>query len=105
MLRSWGTAIFVAVFAFYLFTSSREPAWGDARGMWEVADQLATHQRIEISTRWPEDIPPGRNGKYYGIAPLGPSLIHIPGVGLAQLAHAAAPRYDVLFRPLATHVG
>lgn len=104
-MRSWSAAIFVAVFAFYLATSSREPAWGDAHGMWEVAEQLATKGRIDIATHWPEDIPAGRNGLYYGIAPIGPSLAHVPGVLIAQLGHAISPRYDRLVRPLATHVG
>jgi hypothetical protein len=97
--------IFVAVFALYLASSGREPAWGDARGMWEVADHLVSRGSIDISTHWPEDIPPGRGGKYYGIAPIGPSLIHVPGVLLANLGHAIAPGYDPLVRPLATHVG
>lgn len=105
MLTRWSLAIFVAVFAFYLATSSREPAWGDARGMWAVADHLIARQSIAIDHRWPDDIPAGRHGKYYGIAPIGPSLIHLPGAALAQASHAAAPRYDALVRPLATHVG
>ncbi|HEX4420113.1 MAG TPA: hypothetical protein VH165_19495 [Kofleriaceae bacterium] len=90
--------------AFNLLTSSREPAWGDAHGMWAVADQLVAHHAIDISLRWPEDIPPGRNGKYYGIAPIGPSLVHVPGVGLAGLGHRVAPADDALIRPLATHL-
>jgi len=102
--RRWSLAIFVAVFALYLVSSSREPAWGDARGMWEVANRLVEDGAIDIKTRWPEDIPPGRNGKYYGIAPIGPSLVHVPGAALAQAVHATAPRHDVLVRPLATHL-
>ena len=104
MVRKLPIAIFVAVFSFYLVTTSREPAWGDAHGMWEVADQLVGHQTIAISTRWPEDIPPGRDGRYYGIAPIGPSLVHVPGVVLGRIAHGLAPTYDVLVRPLVTHL-
>ena len=104
-MTRWAATIFVAVLAFNLLSSGREPAWGDARGMWEVADHLASHGAIDISTHWPEDIPPGRGGKYYGIAPIGPSLIHVPGVALAGLGHAIAPSYDPLVRPLATHLG
>ena len=102
--RPASIAIFVAVFSFNMLSSSREPAWGDAHGMWEVAEHLLTRQAIDISIRWPEDIPPGRNGKYYGIAPIGPSLVHLPGVALADLGHAVAPSYDPLVRPLATHL-
>ncbi len=61
-MRAWSIAIFLAVFGWYLLTSSREIAWGDARPMWEVADRLVQHGEIDIKTRWPEDIPPGRNG-------------------------------------------
>jgi hypothetical protein len=102
--RRWTIAIFVAVLAFDLLSSSREPAWGDAHGMWEVADHLVSRQAIDISIRWPEDIPPGPSGKYYGIAPIGPSLVHVPGAALAGLGHAVAPSYDPLVRPLATHL-
>ena len=66
-MRAWYIAIFVAVFGLYLLTSSREPAWGDARPMWDVADRLVQHGAIDIKTRWPDDMPPGRDGKMYGI--------------------------------------
>jgi hypothetical protein len=102
--RRFAGAIFLAVFSFYLVTSSREPAWGDARGMWEVATKLVDKQTIAIDTRWPEDIPPGRDGKYYSIVPIGPSLVHVPGVALLGISHAIEPRNDGLIRPLATHV-
>ncbi len=100
--RSWSLAIFVAVFSLYLVTSSREPAWGDARGMWEVANRLVGERTIAIDVRWPEDIPPGRGGKYYGITPIGTSLVHLPGVVIARAVHGLDPRHDALARPLAT---
>jgi hypothetical protein len=103
--RGVAIAIFVAVLSLNMLSSGREPAWGDARGMWEVAEHLLTQRSIAISTRWPEDIPPGVGGKYYGIAPIGPSLIHLPGAALAGLGHLVAPSYDPLVRPLATHLG
>src|SRR5689334_17294378 len=87
-----------------MLSSSREPAWGDAHGMWEVAEQLVAHGSIAIATRWPDDIPPGRGGKYYGIAPIGPSLVHVPGAAIAAAARAVAPSYDPLVRRLATHL-
>ncbi|HLL21393.1 MAG TPA: hypothetical protein VK427_04635, partial [Kofleriaceae bacterium] len=102
--RRFALAIFLAVFALYLVTSSREPAWGDARGMWEVATRIGHDQTIAITTRWPEDIPPGRGGVYYGITPIGTSLVHLPGVAVLGFSHAVAPKHDVLVRPLATHL-
>src|SRR5688572_13583600 len=104
-MRSWHFAIFVAVFGLYMLTSSREPAWGDARSMWEVADRLVQHGAIDIKTRWPDDIPTGRGGKTYGITPIGPSLAHVPGAALAATSHLIDPKHDVLLRPIFTHVG
>ncbi len=99
----WNLAIFVATFAFYLMTSSREPAWGDANGMWDVANHMLDGE-LHTKVRWPEDIPAGRDGKYYGIAPIGTSLVHVPGAALARLGHAVSPQYDALVRPLAVHL-
>ncbi|HEY5949522.1 MAG TPA: glycosyltransferase family 39 protein [Kofleriaceae bacterium] len=103
-MRAWYIAIFVAVFGLYLLASSREPAWGDARPMWEVADRLVQHGEIDIKTRWPDDMPPGRNGKTYGIAAIGTVLVHVPGVALTAVMHSAAPRHEVLLRPIFTHL-
>ena len=103
-MRAWSIAIFIAVFFLYLLTSSREPAWGDARPMWEVADRLVQHGAIDIKTKWPDDMPPGRDGKTYGIAAIGTALVHVPGVALTALTHAAAPRQEILLRPIFTHL-
>lgn len=103
-MRRWYIAIFLAVFGLYLLSSSREPAWGDARPMWEVADRLVQHGAIDIRTRWPDDMPPGRDGKTYGIAAIGAVLVHVPGVAFAGIAHTLAPRHDPLLRPIFTHL-
>jgi hypothetical protein len=97
--------IWIAVFAFYMLTSSREPAWGDAHPMWEVAESLVDHGHISIKTRWPDDIPLGADHKVYGIAPIGPALMHLPGAVVAALGHRFAPTQELLYRPLATHLG
>ena len=104
--RAWpAAAIFVAVLSLNLLSSGREPVWGDARTMWEVAAQLVEEHTIAVSTRWPDDLPPGQDGKYYSIAPIGPSLMHLPGAYLAYKAHERVPIYDPLVRPLAAHLG
>lgn len=100
----WSAAIAVAVFCFYMLTSSREPAWGDARPMWETADRLVQHGAIDIKTRWPDDMPPGRDGKTYVITPIGAVLVHVPGAALTAMAHGLAPKHDVLMKPLFTHL-
>jgi hypothetical protein len=103
-MRAWYIAIFVAVFGLYLVSSSREPAWGDARPMWEVADRLVRDGALDIKTRWPDDMPPGRDGKTYGIAAIGTVLVHVPGVALTSAAQSAAPRHVVLLKPIFTHL-
>lgn len=97
-------AIWLAVFGFYLLTSSREVAWGDAHPMWEVAERIVAGDGIAIKTRWPEDIPLGRGGKIYGITPIGPPLVLVPGAAINALAHRFAPAQERLVRPLATHL-
>jgi hypothetical protein len=104
-MRKPAIAIFVAVFGFYLLTSSREPAWGDAHPMWEVAAHLVDGFHVDIQTRWPEDIPTGRGGKIYGIAAIGDALAHVPGAAVMAVSHRIAPSQDALVRPLAVHLG
>ncbi|HEU0036583.1 MAG TPA: hypothetical protein VFQ53_38485 [Kofleriaceae bacterium] len=104
MKQRWAPAIWIAVFGLYMLSSGREPAWGDAHPMWDVASHLVEGE-LATSIRWPEDLPAGRDGKYYGIAPIGPSIAHVPGVILAKVGHAVSPKHDALVRPLAVHLG
>ena len=103
-MRSWCFAIFIAVLACNLLVSSREVAWGDAHPMWELADRIVHHGALDITTRWPEDIPNGPDGKIYGIAAIGCGLVHVPGALIAALVHDVAPSADGLVRPIATHL-
>src|ERR1700754_480018 len=102
--RRIGVTIFVAVLAWNLLTTSRERAWGDAQAMWEVAERMVEARAIDITMHWPEDIPAGRGGKYYGIAPIGPSLVHVPGVMIEEVAHAIDRRFDPLVLPFCVHL-
>jgi hypothetical protein len=101
----WLTAIFLAVFSFYLLTSSRETAWGDAHGMYDVADNLVSKGSIEIGFQWPTDIRRGRNDKLYCISPVMTSLPHVPGAALEAVSRAVWPKGRGLMKPIATHVG
>jgi hypothetical protein len=49
-------------------------------------------------------MPEGRGGKIYGIAPLGPVLVQVPGAAIFGVAHAAAPSYTPLLRPITAHL-
>jgi hypothetical protein len=100
----WLTAIFLAVFSFYLLTSSRETAWGDAHGMYDVADNLVSKGSIEIGFQWPTDIRRGRNDKLYCISPVMTSLPHVPGAALEAVSRAVWPKGRGLMKPIATHV-
>jgi hypothetical protein len=103
-LRRFALSIFATVFFFNMLTTSRERAWGDSHGMWEVAVNIVTKQSVDIGFRWPEDIPAGRNGKYYGIAPMLPSLVHVPGVLLNSAVDRWAKSNIGLIQPLAVHL-
>ena len=102
--RKHALAIFAAVFAVYLLSGSREHPWGDAHPVWDVAERIVHHGAIDITRRWPEDIPPGPDGKYYGIAPIGPVVVQLPGALVAGLARGGAKTYDPLVWPVASHL-
>jgi len=102
--RKWALAIFATVFAVYLLSGSREHPWGDSHPVWDVAERIVHHGAIDITQRWPDDLPAGRDGKIYGIAPVGPVLVQIPGAIIAGLARGAAPSYDPLVWPIASHL-
>jgi hypothetical protein len=97
-------AIFFTVFAAYMVTTSREVPWGDAHGMYDVAENLVVSRSIAIGFPWPIDIPKGRNGKYYGITPIGTSLVHLPGVLIEQAAAGIKPELRPIVKPIAAHI-
>ncbi len=102
--RRFGWAIFFAVFALYLLSSGREPPWGDARGMYDVGEHLLLDGRVDISFPWPEDIPRGRDNRYYGITPLMTALVHVPGLALKEAILAVAPASQRFVKPLTSHL-
>lgn len=101
-------AIFFAFFAFFLLTSSRERAWGDANPVFEVAQSLLAKGTVSVDVRWPADAEPGRAGKYYAFQPLLGSLVHVPGAALRGAVRGLwpeSPRLDDLSMPWAVHLG
>ncbi|HEY1554441.1 MAG TPA: hypothetical protein VGF94_06370 [Kofleriaceae bacterium] len=102
--RRWSVAIFFTVLAVYLLSGSREHPWGDAHPVWDVAERVVHHGAIDITRRWPEDLPAGRDGKYYGIAPIGPVLVQVPGAIIAGITRGVARSYDTLVWPIASHL-
>ncbi len=82
--RHGRVALFIAAFLLYLVSTSREDTWADARPLWDVAESIVYHGRVNISTRWPPDLPLGADGKIYAASPLLPSLVQIPGAALKR---------------------
>ncbi len=75
-------AILICLTGCFLLAGSREPPWGDARIMYEVAEGLATDQRVAIRSEWPPMSHKGADGKVYSQYALGPSLVVVPTVWL-----------------------
>jgi hypothetical protein len=77
--------LFGAIFFLYLFSTSGARPWGDATPVWEVADSIAHAHNFHATTRWPMNLPNGKDGHLYGVAPLLQSLVHVPGAALQRL--------------------
>ena len=80
-----GLYLFMAVACLYFATMSREVPWGDARPVYEVAVSMVQGRGVSVPMRWPSDMEPGRDGKFYGPHPWLPSLLHVPGVAARAL--------------------
>jgi hypothetical protein len=102
--RRLARAIFVATFAIYLLSSGREPPWGDGNVQYMVAESLAHHGSLAIGRPWPDDLPPGRGGKFYSTYPLVTSLVQLPGVILLDRVVALRPGARSLAKPLTSHL-
>jgi hypothetical protein len=98
----WG--IFLTAFFFYMLTGSRERPWSDATPMWEVAENLVTHGRVDVGTRWPLTQTPGRAGKIYCVNPFFDSLVHVPAAAVRSAIGKRWPGTLGQSWPLAAHV-
>src|SRR5687767_9944449 len=81
--------------ALFVVAGSRERPFSDATPIWEVAESIARRASLSIRTPWPPDLPRGRDGRVYAVAPLLQSLVHVPGAwtrwALGKVAPASAP--------------
>lgn len=85
-----GLYLFVAVACLNFAGMSREVPWGDARPVFEVAESMVHGRGVSVRTRWPSDVPPAPDGRYYAAQPWLPSLLHLPGLVLcAPLSYAS----------------
>jgi hypothetical protein len=103
--RRASLSLFLAVFSFYMASGSREVPWGDARPIHEVAESLVHRGAISIRTPWPPDLPRGRGGKVYAVAPLLQSLMQVPGEVLRAGLTKVLPQSAAMSLPLCSHLG
>jgi hypothetical protein len=83
--------VFVAFTCLYLLTANRSPPFGDARPMWEAAENLVRHGSLAIELRWPVNAPAGVGGRYQPVAALLAVLVHVPGALLQRVLVGVAP--------------
>lgn len=104
-MRSPRLAILIALTGFYLLVGSREPPWGDARVMYDVADAIVDRHQVSIATEWPPMSHRGPDGKIYSQYALGPSLVSVPGRWLRD--HLAEPHAGSakLVKVITAHLG
>ena len=96
--------LFGAIFALYLFSTSGARPWGDATPVWEVADSIVHAHSLHATTRWPMNLPNGKDGHLYGLAPLLQSLVHVPGAALQRYVASVRPAYWQITWRLTCHL-
>jgi hypothetical protein len=96
--------LFAAASLLFVLTGSRARPFADATPIWEVAEGIVRRGSVSIRTVWPPDLPRGRGGRVYAVAPLLQSLVHLPGAwgrwALAKVAPATAPHSAPFFSHL-----
>ena len=102
--RRGGLWLFAAVFCIYMLSMTREKPWGDAIPMWEMANSLAYNDSVAIKTRWPGNLPLGRGGKVYAVAPVLQGVVHIPGAVLQYQAQKHFPLLAPLVWRFTSHL-
>ena len=96
--------LFGTIFCLYLFSTSGARPWGDATPVWEVADSIVHAHNLHAKTRWPMNLPNGKDGYLYGLAPLLQSLVHVPGAALQRSIAKIYPAYWQITWRLTCHL-
>jgi 4-amino-4-deoxy-L-arabinose transferase-like glycosyltransferase len=71
--------IFWLMACVYLLTTGREPPWADSRVMWETAVALVDRRSLELTFDAPSFFFSFRDGKKFGLYPLGNVIALVPG--------------------------
>jgi hypothetical protein len=91
--------LFLGVLVLFLLAGSREPPWSDAKHLHGVAEAIAERGTVAL----PNGIP--HAGKYYGMHPLLPSLVHVPGAWLHHKIATTWPSARMRSKAFTSHLG
>src|SRR5262244_1365113 len=102
--RTLKLGLFLSIFGLYLIVGSRERPWGDARIMYEVAEELVAHGSLQSVTEWPPMSYRGPDGRMRSIYGLFPSLAAVPGVALRNAVMALSPKLGPFATAITSHL-
>lgn len=95
--------MFLFFFCAFLLTTSATIPWSDGRMIYQVAQSLAARGAVDIQVVHRL----GPDGKPYGVHPLLPSLVHVPGAWLQHRLGKAGLSPDLLWlaSTVTCHIG
>ncbi len=82
--------LFLLLTSLSMALASREPPWGDAHVVYDTSANLVEHGRLDVTLGGPPQFYTFRNGKKFGVFPLGNVIAMVPGY-LLYKALAALP--------------
>ena len=91
--------LFLGVFVLFLLAGTREPPWSDAKYVHGVAEAIVERGTVAL----PNGIP--HAGKFYGMHPLLPSLVHVPGAWLHHKIATKWPTARFRSKAFTSHLG
>jgi len=103
-VRREASAVGLVVIALLLLLTGREPPWGDAQVMYEVAESIVLNHHVTVGLDFPPQSHRGPDGQLYAQYALMPSLSHVPGVVLRQALTRVAPDDWMMARVVTSHV-
>lgn len=102
--RAVAIGIVLCLFGTFMALGSREPPWGDARIMVQVAERIEKKHRIDIEKEWPPMSHKGADGRNYSQYAIGPSLAHVPGVKLRRFLDRRFKEAKPLTKVVTSHL-
>src|SRR5689334_15220680 len=96
--------LFCFLSCLYLLVGSREPPWADARVMYETAVSMVDHGNMELHFDAPSFLFSIRDGKKYGLYPMGNTLAIIPSRVLYRALALLPKAPETLLAILTSHL-